>query len=146
VGAAAAPHSARALGPPRPVTGEPTTAPVLDLAASELAPDRHVFDLEHPVTAYLNGLAPSSRRPQLSALDWNARRATQLYTAETMPWHRLRRPHVPRIRGLLEEDYLPATANRMLPRAARDTEDAPMSCQGALRSREAGRLGEQRTA
>ncbi|MDQ6900916.1 MAG: hypothetical protein M3072_15690, partial [Candidatus Dormibacteraeota bacterium] len=39
--------------------------------------------LEHPVTAYLNGLAPSSRRPQLPALDWIARRATQLYTAET---------------------------------------------------------------
>jgi integrase len=59
-------------------------------------------------------LAPSSRRPQLSALDWIARRATQLYSAETMPWHRLRRPQVLRIRGLLEEHYHPATANRML--------------------------------
>lgn len=31
-----------------------------------------------------------------------------------MPWHRLRRPHVLKIRSLLEENYLPATANRML--------------------------------
>jgi hypothetical protein len=31
-----------------------------------------------------------------------------------MPWHRLRRPHVLRIRGLLEEHYQAATANRML--------------------------------
>jgi integrase len=74
----------------------------------------HLDDFEHPVTAYLNSLAPSSRRPQLSALDWIARRATHVYTAETMPWHQLRRPHVLRIRGLLEEHYRPATANRML--------------------------------
>jgi hypothetical protein len=31
-----------------------------------------------------------------------------------MPWQRLRRPHVLKIRSLLEETYLPATANRML--------------------------------
>src|SRR5437879_13547976 len=31
-----------------------------------------------------------------------------------MPWRRLRRPHVLKIRGLLEEHYQPATANRML--------------------------------
>ena len=31
-----------------------------------------------------------------------------------MPWRRLRRPHVLKIRSLLEENYLPATANRML--------------------------------
>src|SRR5439155_25359051 len=31
-----------------------------------------------------------------------------------MPWHHLRRPHVLKIRGLLEEHYQPATANRML--------------------------------
>src|SRR3989442_14953730 len=55
--------------------------------------------------------ADLSSRPWL---DWIARRATQLYTAETMPWHRLRRPHVLKIRGLLEEHYQPATANRML--------------------------------
>jgi hypothetical protein len=66
------------------------------------------------VQAYLNALAPSSRRPQLSALDWIARRSTQVFTAETMPWQRLRRPHVLKIRGLLEEHYQPATAKRML--------------------------------
>jgi hypothetical protein len=31
-----------------------------------------------------------------------------------MPWHRLRRPHVLKIRGRVEEHYQPATANRML--------------------------------
>jgi integrase len=31
-----------------------------------------------------------------------------------MPWQRLRRPQVLKIRSLLEENYLPATANRML--------------------------------
>src|SRR2546428_2175680 len=71
-------------------------------------------DVNHPVQAYLNALAPSSRRPQLSALDWIARRSTQVFTVETMPWQRLRRPHVLKIRGLLEEHYQPATANRML--------------------------------
>jgi integrase len=68
----------------------------------------------YPGQAYLNALAPSSRRPQLSALDWIARRSTQVFTAETMPWQRLRRPHVLRIRGLLEDHYQPATANRTL--------------------------------
>jgi hypothetical protein len=95
--------------------GQPAAdAQVLDLAAAAVEPERRLSDLDHPVTAYLNGLAPSSQRPQLSALDWIARRATHVYTAETMPWHRLRRPHVLRIRGLLAEHYQPATANRML--------------------------------
>src|SRR5207244_1802259 len=95
--------------------GRPTAAAqVLDLATLEPEQTLRLDDFEHPVTAYLNSLAPSSRRPQLSALDWIARRATQVYTAETMPWHRLRRPHVLKIRGLLEEHYQPATANRML--------------------------------
>jgi integrase/recombinase XerD len=87
---------------------------VLDLVELEGEQLPLLSDLRHPVTAYLNGLATSSRRPQLSALDWIARRATQVYTAETMPWHRLRRPHVLKIRGLLEENYQPATATRML--------------------------------
>src|SRR2546426_12686001 len=85
---------ARALAP-RAVAEEPAAAvQVIDLTVSELAPDRRLSDLEHPVTAYLNGLAPSSRRPQLSAPDWIARRSTHAFTPETMPWHRLRRPHI----------------------------------------------------
>lgn len=73
------------------------------------------FDsLEHPVAAYLSSIAESSRRVQRSALDWIARRATDVYTVETMPWHRIRRPHVLRIRQLLQDGYAPATANRML--------------------------------
>jgi hypothetical protein len=31
-----------------------------------------------------------------------------------MAWQRLRRPHVLKIRSLLEESYLPSTANRTL--------------------------------
>src|SRR5712691_1412559 len=91
-----------------------TARPVLNLVP--LQPDElpSLGDFIHPIRAYLNGLAPSSRRPQLSALDWIARRCTQVFTAETMPWQRLRRPHVLKIRGLLEEHYQPATANRML--------------------------------
>ena len=58
-------------------------------------------DLEHPVTAYLNWLAPSSRRPQLAALEAIARRSTQVFTAESMPWQRLRQPLVLKIRSLL---------------------------------------------
>jgi integrase len=100
--------AATAAGRPAPA------AQVLDLTILEAEQTLRLDAFEHPVTAYLNSLAPSSRRPQLSALDWIARRATQLYTAETMPWHRLRRPQVLKIRGLLEEHYQPATANRML--------------------------------
>jgi hypothetical protein len=66
-------------------------------------------DVTHPLQAYLNAPAPSSRRPQLSALNWIARRATQVFTAETMPWQRLRHPHVLKIRGLLDEHYQPGT-------------------------------------
>jgi hypothetical protein len=95
--------------------GRPAAAAqVLDLATLGAEQTLRLDDFEHPVTSYLNSLAPSSRRPQLSALDWIARRSTQVFTAETMPWQRLRRPHVLKIRGLLEVHYLPATANRML--------------------------------
>src|ERR1700737_411648 len=87
---------------------------VLDLGTFPSDQLPSLGDVSHPVQAYLNSLAPSSRRPQLSALDWIGRRSTQLYTAETMPWHRLPRAHVLKIRGLLEEHYQPATANRML--------------------------------
>jgi hypothetical protein len=39
---------------------------VLDLIALGAEQPRSLADLEHPVTAYLNGLAPSSRRPHLA--------------------------------------------------------------------------------
>jgi hypothetical protein len=91
-----------------------TVVQVLDLVGLEAEQPSSLADLEHPVTAYLNGLAPSSRRPQLAALESIARRSTQVFTAETMPWQLLRRHQVLKIRSLLEENYLPATANRML--------------------------------
>jgi integrase len=113
--ATSAPSWARGAGQsPAAANKPPTDALALELAEAELDSGPRLSDLHHPVTAYLNSLAPPSRRPQLSALDWIARRSTQLFTAETMPWHRLRRPHVLKIRGLLEEHYQPTTANRML--------------------------------
>ena len=88
-----------------PVSPTSTKAPavsdqVLILAGPE-AEQSSLADLEHPVTAYLNGLAPSSRRPQLAALEAIARRSTQVFTAESMPWQRLRQPLVLKIRSLL---------------------------------------------
>jgi hypothetical protein len=99
-----------------PVIIEPTAdnGQRLDLVELETEQLPSLSQLGHPVIAYLNGLAPSSRRPQLAALEAIARRATQIYSAETMPWQRLRRPQVLQIRSLLEENYRPASANRML--------------------------------
>jgi hypothetical protein len=131
-------------GPIAPITKEPAVSDLVLTLAGPEAEQSSLADLEHPVTAYLNGLAPSSQRPQLAALEAIARRSTHVFTAETMPWQRLRRPQVLKIRSLLEENYLPATANRMLSALRGVLTDAPMSCQGALRSREAGRLGERR--
>jgi integrase/recombinase XerD len=109
-------QGAQEAGEYGPLTAEDSSvdSQALDLMGMVAAKASSLADLEHPVLAYLNGLASSSRRPQLSALDWIARRATRIYTAETMPWHRLRRPQVLSIRGLLEDHYQPATANRML--------------------------------
>src|ERR1700737_5398742 len=87
---------------------------VLDLGTFPSDQLPSLGDVSHPVQAYLNALAPSSRRPQLSALDWIARRSTQVFTAETMPWQRLRPPHVLKVPGLLEENYQAATAHPML--------------------------------
>jgi hypothetical protein len=79
-------------GPIAQITKEPAVSDqVLSFAGPE-AEQSSLADLEHPVTAYLNGLAPSSRRPQLAALEAIARRSTQVFTAESMPWQRIRRP------------------------------------------------------
>ncbi len=51
---------------------------LLDLLEFESDQLPMLGDLNHPVVAYLNGLAPSSQRPQLAALEANARRSTQL--------------------------------------------------------------------
>ena len=48
----------------------------------------------------------------MAALEAIAHGAAQVYSAETMPWHRLRQ--MVRIRSLLEVNYRPATANRMV--------------------------------
>ncbi len=78
---------------------------VLDLAPVQRAPLPALFHLRHPVAAYLSGLTASSRPAQLAALDAIARSATAVYSAETLPWHQLRRPHALRIRQLLEDQY-----------------------------------------
>jgi hypothetical protein len=65
----------------------------------------------HPLSKRAGALLAA---PKLAALEAIARRSTQVFTAETVPWQRLRRHQVLKIRSLLEENYLPATANRML--------------------------------
>ncbi len=45
---------------------------LIDLAPLETDRPPTVADIEHPISGYLNRLAPSSRRPQFSALDWIA--------------------------------------------------------------------------
>jgi hypothetical protein len=66
------------------------THELLDLVDQQDDQLPSLADLGHPVAAYLNGLAPSSRRPQLAALEAIARRSTLVYSAETMPWQQLR--------------------------------------------------------
>jgi hypothetical protein len=113
-GTAAAAEGAMSAAPAAIAEGTANHRNLFELVGLEAAQALSLAELEHPVTAYLNGLAPSSRRPQLAALEAIARRSTQVFNAETMPWQRLRRPQVLKIRSLLEENYLPATANRML--------------------------------
>jgi hypothetical protein len=66
-----------------PVSVDRPIGQVLEPLTVEGEQELSLAHLEHPVTAYLNGLAPSSRRPQLAALEAIARRSTQVFNAET---------------------------------------------------------------
>jgi hypothetical protein len=91
-----------------------TVAQVLDLTGLDAEQLSSLAESRAPGHRLPERAGPPSRRPQLAALEAIARRTTQVFNAETMPWQRLRRPHVLKIRSLLEENYLPATGNRML--------------------------------
>lgn len=67
------------------------------------------------MTAYLDGLGPSSRRPMRVALESIADILTAgKAPAEALAWHALRSEHSGKLRGRLQELYAPATANRYL--------------------------------
>ncbi|MDQ3507786.1 MAG: tyrosine-type recombinase/integrase [Actinomycetota bacterium] len=70
---------------------------------------------EHPVSAYLAGLAESSRRPMRTNLETVARFVSGgRASAMDLAWWKLRYQHMTLIRSTLAEKYAPATANLML--------------------------------
>jgi integrase len=70
---------------------------------------------ENPVSAYLAGLAESSRRPMRTNLETVAHFVSGgRATATELAWWRLRYQHMALIRSTLAETYAPATANLML--------------------------------
>ena len=70
---------------------------------------------ENPVSAYLAGLAESSRRPMRTNLEKIARLVSGgRASAMELAWWRLRYQHTSLIRSALAESYAPATANLML--------------------------------
>ena len=70
---------------------------------------------ENPVSAYLAGLAESSRRPMRTNLETIARLVSAgRASAMELAWWRLRYQHTSLIRSALAETYAPATANLML--------------------------------
>ena len=69
----------------------------------------------NPVSAYLAGLAESSRRPMRTNLETIARLVSGgRVSAMELAWWRLRYEHTSLIRSTLAEAYAPATANLML--------------------------------
>jgi integrase len=70
---------------------------------------------ENPVSAYLAGLAESSRRPMRTNLETVARLVSgSRASAMELAWWRLRYQHTMLIRSTLAEAYAPATANLIL--------------------------------
>lgn len=82
-----------------------TGGAALDTAAGDLA--------NNPAAVYLAGLAESSRRTMLGALETMAGLLGD-YTALTCPWSQLRYQHTAALRSKLAARYAAATANKML--------------------------------
>jgi hypothetical protein len=97
-------------------SGEPNVSAQARQAHTPGAQDAEAARLTGFVEDLAEGMGWPSPLGGLSSRPWTgiARRSTLVFTAKTMPWQRLRRPHVLKIRSLLEEHYQPATANRML--------------------------------
>lgn len=69
----------------------------------------------HPVRAYLVGLGDDSERVTRAALEQIADILSGgTVGAMDLAWHELRHGHVNTLRGRLQQDYAPATANRYL--------------------------------
>jgi hypothetical protein len=104
---------------------------LLDLLEFESDQLPMLGDPNHPVVAYLNGLAPASQRPQLAALEANARRSTQLTRPKQCPGSGCASPTCSRSRPCLRRTTWPPRQPDA-GRPARRAQDAPMSCQGAF--------------
>ena len=95
-----------------------TQNPAIHQTESQLSaqpqPDRD------PVTVYLAGLSPSSRRTMRNALDTIARLGLgkETVTAHSVPWAQLRFQHTQALRSALADRYAHTTANRPAAQAA----------------------------
>ncbi len=89
--------------------------PAVDGSEPGLVTERPLPIDENPVSAYLAGLAESSRRPMRTNLETIARLVSGgRASAMELAWWRLRYQHTSLIRSALAENYAPATANLML--------------------------------
>lgn len=69
----------------------------------------------HPALVYLARLAAGSRRTMRQSLDVVAGILTDGEADhQTFPWEQLRYPHTAAVRAVLQEQYAPATANKIL--------------------------------
>ncbi len=106
---------------PAPFIEDRSPSPGEDAQTVELVRDETLLVAEplpiqaNPVSAYLAGLAESSRRPMRTNLETIARLVSGgRISALELAWWRLRYEHTSLIRSTLAEAYAPATANLML--------------------------------
>ena len=69
---------------------------------------------QNPAAVYLAGLSPSGRRSQHQALDVIANKLTDNPDAFACNWSAVRFQHATAVRSKLQEEYAPATVNKML--------------------------------
>ncbi len=107
-------------GVPAPYTDTPTNPDDVEPTV-ELVPGGALLVAEplpiraNPVSAYLAGLAESSRRPMRTNLETIARLVSGgRVSATELAWWELRYEHTSLIRSTLAASYAPATANLML--------------------------------